>query len=258
MRRLIAAGLLLTAGGCMSTGSNPDYTPKAQNAADTKRAEHARSHADLAAGYFDLGQYAVALEEANAAVQIDADYAPAYRVLGLTYMALRDDRNAEQSFQRALRLDPVDPNTNDSYGLFLCQRKREQEGIKYFLAALRNPLYAAPEKSWVNAGVCAEQSGDNAAAEDYFQKALRLNPSQAQSLFHLAEIAYRRDDLPAAKSYLLRLPPEVAPNAKLLWLELRIERKLGNHSGEASYGFQLRKNFPDSPETQALLAGRYE
>ncbi len=243
----------------MSTGPAADYTaPKAQNAADAKRTERARTHADLAAGYFDLGQYAVALEEANAAVQIDPDYAPAYRVLGVTYMALRDDRNAEQSFQRALRIDPVDPDTNDSYGLFLCQRKREQEGIKYFLTALRNPLYATPEKSWVNAGVCAELMGDTAAAEDYFQKALRLNLSQSQSLFHLAEIAYRRDDVAAAKSYVLRLPPEVTPNAKLLWLELRIERKLGNQSGEASYGFQLRKNFPDSPETQALLAGRYE
>jgi type IV pilus assembly protein PilF len=258
MRRLIAAGLLLAAEGCMSTGSAPDYTPRAQSAADTKLTEHARSHVDLAAGYYDLGRYAIALEEANVAVQIDPNYAPAYRVLGMTYMALRDDRNAEQNFQRALRLDPVDPETNDSYGMFLCQRKREQEGIKYFLTALRNPLYATPEKSWVNAGVCAEQTGDTAAAEDYFQKALGLNPSQPQSLFHLAEIAYRRDDLPAAKSYLLRLPPEVTPNAKLLWLELRVERKLGNRSGEASYGFQLRKNFPDSPETQALLAGRYE
>src|SRR5271155_137820 len=127
MRRLIVAGLLLAVGGCMSTGSTPDYTPKAQNDADTKRAEHARSHADLANGYYELGRYAIALEEANTALQIDADFAPAYRVLGLTYMALRDDHNAEQSFQRALRLDPVDPDTNDSYGLFLCQRKREQE-----------------------------------------------------------------------------------------------------------------------------------
>jgi len=259
MRRLIVIGLLLAAGGCASTGpATADYAPKRQSSADAKVTAHAQSHADLAAGYYELGKYAIALEEANAAVQVDPDYAPAYRVLGMTYMALHDDRNAEQSFQRALRLDPADPDSNDSYGLFLCQRKREQEGIKYFLAALRNPLYTTPEKSWVNAGVCADQIGDTAAAEDYFQKAIRLNPSQPQALYHLAQIAYRRGDFPAAKSYLLRLPPEVAPNAGLLWLELRIERHLGDRDAEASYGFQLRKNFPDAPETQALRAGHYE
>jgi len=257
MKRLIAAGLLLAAGGCASSGpATTDYTPKQPSGA--KVVARAQSHADLAAGYYELGKYAIALEEANAATQIAPDYAPAYRVLGITYAALRDDRNAEQSFQRALRLDPADPDNNDSYGLFLCQRKREQEGIKYFLTALRNPLYTMPEKSWVNAGVCADQSGDTAAAEDYFQKAIRLNPLQPQALYHMAEIAYRRGDYPAAKSYLLRLPPEVAPNAKLLWLQLRIERRLGDRDAEASYGFQLRKNFPDAPETQSLRAGHYE
>jgi type IV pilus assembly protein PilF len=44
----------------------------------------------------------------------------------------------------------------------------------------------------------------------------------------------------------------------VLWLWLRVERKLGDRNAEASYAAQLRRSFPDSKEASALLAGRYE
>ena len=47
-------------------------------------------------------------------------------------------------------------------------------------------------------------------------------------------------------------------SAESLWLGLRIERKLGNKTAEASYALQLKRKFPDSPQTQALLSERYE
>jgi len=46
-----------------------------------------------------------------------------------------------ESFERALRIDPNDSAANNNYGMFLCRRKREKEAFKYFMAALKNPLY---------------------------------------------------------------------------------------------------------------------
>jgi type IV pilus assembly protein PilF len=198
------------------------------------------------------------LQEAAEALKSEPNHAPAFNVLGLVYMELRDDRAAEASFQRALRVSPLDSDSNNNYGWFLCQRKREQESIKYFLAALRNPLYTTPEKSWVNAGVCARQTGDLTAAEDYFQKALKVRPTQPQALFQLADMAYRRKNYPEAKVYLARLQRDATLTAEMLWLALRVERGLGDRNAEASLGFQLRKNFPDSREARALIAGQYE
>jgi len=254
---LIALALLA---GCAGTGGQEQqtaaYVPPA--AADTDQGNRARIHTELASGYFEVGNYGVALQEANEALKANSSYAPAYNVLGLVYMELRDDAAAEQSFQKALRLVPLDSETNNNYGWFLCRRKREQESLKYFLAALRNPLYTTPEKAWVNAGVCSRQLGDVAAAEDYFQRAVKLRPNQPQALFNLADMAYQRGGYGEAKSYLSQLQREVTPTAEVLWLALRIERRLGDRNAEASYGFQLRKNFPDSRETRALLAGQYE
>ncbi len=257
MRRWVVVALALL-GGCAGTGreESPTYVPPP--AAETDQGARARIHTELASSYFEIGNYGVALQEANEALKADSNYAPAYNVLGLVYMELRDDPAAEQNFQRALRLVPQDSDTNNNYGWFLCRRKREQESLKYFLAALRNPLYATPEKAWVNAGVCSRQMGDVAAAEDYFQRAVKIRPGQPQALFNLADIAYRGGRYGEAKAYLGQLQRGVTPTAEVLWLALRVERRLGDRSAEASYGFQLRKNFPDARETRALLAGQYE
>jgi type IV pilus assembly protein PilF len=217
----------------------------------------ARIHTDLAAGYLELGNYGVALEEAGEALKADSNYAPAYSVLGLVYMELRDDKAAEANLARALRISPQDSDVNNNYGWFLCQRKREQESIKYFLAALRNPLYSTPDKSWVNAGVCARQAGDINGADDYFQKALKVRPGQPQALLQLADMAYKRKGYPEAKAYLARVR-DVSPTPEYLWLALRVDRAMGDRNAEASLGFQLQKNFPESREARALAAGQYE
>ena len=257
IENVLAVGLILGMCGCAGTGSeSTSYAP--QTVTDTGEMSRARIHTELAAGYLELGNYGVSLQEAGEALKADPNYAPAFSVLGLVYMELRDDRAAEANFQRALRIAPQDSDVNNNFGWFLCQRKREQESIKYFLIALRNPLYPTPDKSWVNAGVCARQAGDITAADDYFQKALKVRPGQPQALLQLADMAYKRKSYPEAKSYLMRIQREVEPTAEFLWLSLRVERAIGDRNAEGSLGFQLRKNFPDSREARALASGLYE
>jgi type IV pilus assembly protein PilF len=257
MRKLLIACVILILQGCATGGSDPaGYTPRA---VDTEAQARARIHAELAAGYLELGSLGVALQEANEALKADPNFVAAHNVLGLVYMELRDDRAAEASFQRALRISALDSDTNNNYGWFLCQRKREKESVKFFLDALRNPLYQSPEKSWVNAGICSRQAGDLVNAEEYFQRALKLRPAQPQALQNLADMAYRRGVFAEAKSYLSRMQREaVTPSAEYLWLALRVERRLGDKGAETSLAFQLQKNFPDSREARALAAGLYE
>jgi len=152
-------------------------------------------------------------------------------------------------------LNQFDSDANHNYGQFLCQRKREEEGIGYFLAAVRNPLYQFPDRSYTNAGVCARRRGDMAGAENYFLQALKTRPSQPQALYNMAEISYTRGDFASARSYLIRLAKSSPATAEVLWLGVRVERKLGDRVSEASYAAQLRKSFPDSKEARALASG---
>jgi type IV pilus assembly protein PilF len=218
----------------------------------------ARIHTELAASYYQLGNMGVALEEATKAVRIDPNYGPAHNVAGLVYAVLKRNGQAEASFQRAVSINALDSNANHNYGQFLCERKREEEGIRYFMAAVQNPLYRTPERSYVNAGVCARRRGDAEAAEGYFREALRMRPNQPQALYNLAELQYEGRNYDAAREHIDRLMRVVQPNAEALWLAVRIERRVGDAASAASYAQQLRKNFPESKEARALSAGQFE
>lgn len=218
----------------------------------------ARIHTELAGGYYELGNMGVALEEVKEALRSDANYGPAYSVAALIYAALKEDRLAEEYFQRALRINSLDSDANNNYGSFLCQRKREEEGIRHFLEAVRNPLYQNPERSYVNAGVCARRRGDLANAEGYFQQALRLRPNQPQALYQMADLAYARGAYDNAREHLSRLAQVAPAGPEVLWLGVRISRRLDDRNSEASYALQLRRNFPDSKEARALTTGQIE
>jgi len=218
----------------------------------------AQIHTELGAAYFTRGQLGVALEELKEAIKSDPRYAPAYNMLGLVYLELREFPQAEENFQRAFRLDENNPEFHNNYGWFLCQDGRPDEGIKHFFAALKNPLYSTPGKAYLNAGVCSIMKGDERGAENFFLKALKLQPQQQQVLYYLAEIAYRRKEYLDAKDYINRNMQVSQPGPEVLWLALRTERKLGNRDAEANLGMQLRKNFPDSREVLALRNGQYE
>ncbi|HET7159283.1 MAG TPA: type IV pilus biogenesis/stability protein PilW, partial [Burkholderiales bacterium] len=205
-RVCVAAGLLFIA-SCSSTTttttSNVGYQPSpALTKPQEEARDRARLHTELAAGYYELGRMKIALDEVGEALRSDPQYGPAYNVAGLIYADLNQDALAQDNFQRALRIDPNDSDANNNYGRFLCDRKREDEALRYFMAALRNPLYETPDRSYVNAGMCSRRRGENAAAEDYFQKALKVRPMQPQALYHLADLSYARRDYAQSKIYL--------------------------------------------------------
>ena len=255
---VVAACLVLS--GCATHPEDGSGLKPATPTTDDESSERARAriHTELAANYFGIGNIGVALEEVNEALRADRNFGPAHNVAGLVYAQLKEDRLAEESFQRALSINPNDSDAYHNYGMFLCQRKQEREAIRQFMMAVRNPLYATPERSYVNAGVCARRSGDAAGAAEFFLLALKVRPNQAQALYQMADLSYARGDYGEAKSYLGRLTQVAVANAETLWLGVRVERRLGDRNSEASYALQLRNRFPDSREARALLAGQYE
>lgn len=254
----------LAAGCATQPVSEPALKPVTPTTGDETQARvRARIHTELAAGYYDLGRndpgrMGVALEEVTVAKQSDPSYGPAYNVAGLIYAALKQDSQAEANFKQALTINPMDSLANHNYGQYLCERQREREGIRYFMAAVKNPLYRTPESSYVNAGVCARRLRDAEEAERYFRAALKVRANQPQALYNLSQMDYERQDYQAAKKQMDVLMRVIQPNAQALWLAMRIERRLGDAAAAASYAQQLRKNFPDSKEARALSAGRFE
>jgi type IV pilus assembly protein PilF len=261
---LIAAVLAGCATGQGSGGAGSENNTESMNDSGAIIGEvsaprdRARIHTELGAAYFERGNMGVALDELRTAIAADPSFAPAYNVLGLVHMDLKEMALAQQNFERAVRINPNDPDSNHNYGWFLCQTGQEEQSLRYFLAAIKNPLYATPQKSYAIAGVCAMRKQRDGDAIDYLERALRLDPNYPPALLSMANLKYRRGELSQARELIGRYNKLLEPTAESLWLALRIEHKLGEQSAESNYATQLRRRFAGSPESKDLSRGNYE
>lgn len=262
MKRVLILALSLMAAGCATQGAAPEVSipyDQREVKADKGNRERAQIHTQLAANYYVGRNYAVALEEATKALQDDSNYVPALNILGLTYMELGQEAAAQQALEKAISINPGDSDTRNNYGWFLCRSKKQQdEAIKQFMLAVRNPLYQTPERAYVNAGDCSRTKGDLAAAEGYYQKALQQRPGYARALLGLADLDFRRGQFKESRALMDQYRQSASHTAESLWLLVRLERKLGDKKAEADFGRELRRGFPNSPEAGLLQAGKYE
>lgn len=218
----------------------------------------AKAHTELGMLYLREGRTEIALEEVRIALDADPDYPLAHNLLGLVKMVLKEDRAAEESFERAFRLAPGDPEININYGWFLCQTGREQRSIAYFSTAGKSALYGQPTKPLTNAGICSIRMKDDKGAEDFLMRALRADPANADARYFLADIAYRAGRHAEARLHLNELHRLMEPTADSAWLGLRIERKLGDRDAEARYGSMLRRRFAGTTPHQKYMQGQTE
>lgn len=263
MKQLLAASLALLcvacAGGPSGQTSSTQNIETASSAGEVGDARNrARIRTELAALYYGRGSMAVALEELRAAAAADPTYATTQSMFGLVYAELRENKLAQQHFELALKLAPNDPDINHNYGTFLCQTARESDSIKYFLQAIRNPLYPTPWRSYAAAGLCALRTDNLGDAEELTGRALRLEPNDPTALLVMGQVRYRQSRYEDARALVTRYNRLQEPTAESLWLALRVERRLGERLAENNYANQLRRRFPESREYQALQRGAFD
>lgn len=257
---LVAAAL---AGGCAATGAGSSGGADLKTASDVTAAEKRASiRLQLAVGYYQNAQYETALDEVKQAIAADPDNAEAHGLRALIYTALGQPALADANYRTALRLAPGNPDLSNNYGSFLCTAlNKPAEAMPYFDAALRNPAYQTPVSALVNAGLCSIRNKDYQAAERYLLEALRYQPELQAINAGLARTYYERRDYPRAGFFIKRLIESSKLDmlsADTLWLALRVQRKLGDRSQEASLAAQLRRRFPGSPEYAAFERGAFD
>jgi type IV pilus assembly protein PilF len=254
---LLALAVLAGCAG-MGGGTSSSSSSMSGPVVETEARARAKVFTELGFAYYNRGQMKVALDEARKAISVENRYGPAFHLMGLIYMELDEDALAEENFRKALEIDRADSDAHNSYGWFLCTRGRYDAGLAQFTEAMRNPLYDKPELAMTNSGLCSERKGDSRQAEAYYGKALKLAPNAPLPTIKLAKLHFGSGNLNEAQRLLTRHQQISPPTAEALWLGLRIERKLGDRAQEAVYNQQLRRNFPEAPETQLLLKGQYE
>ena len=254
---------LLLAGCSTTTTTTVDGVVKpAEQRADNDAGSaerRAKVRMELASGYFSHGQYDTALDEIKQALAAKPDMREALNLRSLVYAAMGEPQRAEDNFRRTLGLYPHDADTLHNYGWFLCQQQRWAASFEQFNLALAQTNYRAPARTLMARGVCEARAGQMADAEKSLAKAFEYDPASPAISVNLAEVLYRNKQLERARFYIKRVnavPEQV--NAQTLWLELRIQRRLGDGEAVGELTRQLHKRYAQSPETVALDAGRFD
>lgn len=254
-----AAALAACAGnGGVAGGSTQELKTASDQTAAEKRAG---IRLQLAVGYYQDGKMEVALDEVKQAIAANPEFADAYGVRALIYSAMGELALADDNFQRALRLAPRNPELGNNYGSFLCQNGRGEQGMAYFEAALKNPTYQSPVNALLNAGSCSMKMRKLDAAERYLMDAFRFQPDLPTINASLARVYFERRDYVRAGFFINRLKAAAkldALSADVLWLAIRIDRKLGEKASEASMVTQLRRHHSGSPEYAAFQRGAFD
>ena len=212
----------------------------------------------LAIGYYQQGQYKVALEEIRQAILISPDLIDAYAVRALIFMDMGEKQLAEDNFLYALKLAPNNSDVSNNYGWFLCQNGREKQGLSYFEKVLKDPVYQSPSKVLNNAGLCSLRLKDVAAAERYFVMGFRSDPSNPGINANLAKVMYDRGDYMQARFYINRVVNKFeVMAADVLWLAIKIEKKMGDDAAVNGLATQLRRRHPGSREYSLFQRGEF-
>lgn len=266
MKRTTAAALpclalALLLGACAAPGGAPSAPPaELRTASDQTDADRrATTRLELAALYFGRGQYETALDEIKQALAVRPDMGVAHNLRGLIYAAMGEDRLADDSFQRALALNPRDADAMHNRAWFLCQRNRFDEADRLFEQAILQPQYREVTRSLMAQGVCLARANKLPEAEQKLSRAYELDPANPTTALNLSEVLYRRGEYERARFYIRRVNArEELSNAQTLWLALRIENRMGNRAAVEDYARQLRSRFPQSPEAAAYDRGRID
>jgi len=246
--------------GCAGGGSGLDGEQKElQTASDqTVNQKRALNHLNLAVGYYQRGQWTSALDDVKRALQYDPELADAYSMRALTYMEMGEFNLAESNFLRALSLVPNNPDYSNNYGWLLCQNGHAAQAIPYFEVAIKSRHYQSRAKAYNNAGVCTLKLKNEPAAEQYFLQAFQIEPKNPVSNVNLAKIYFDRKDYERARFYVARIPQENELSPDVLWLAIKLYRKLGDRDAELSLITQLRKRHPNSAEYSAFRRGAFD
>jgi type IV pilus assembly protein PilF len=226
---------------------------------ETDAGKRSRVRMELATAYFARGQLNTALDEVKQALVANPNLGEAYNLRGLIYAQLGDDELAQESYRRALQINPRDGDAMHNYGWYLCQKRSYGPAQTLFQQAIALPQYVNVSRTLNASGVCLAREGKWAEAQVALTRSFERDPSNPATAFSLSEVLLHEKEYERARFYIRRVNSvSEQVSAQTLWLAAKIELKMGNRQAANEYGYQLRNRFPQSRESAAFDRGQFD
>ncbi|MFO0692303.1 MAG: tetratricopeptide repeat protein [Polyangiales bacterium] len=226
---------------------------------------------ELARGLREEGNTPAALEHLRTSLDLNPQNAEAYLLLGWIQYERANFPVAEQNLRRGVdllveqdRLGSTLAEARNLLGVTLVERGRYTEAIEILRKSALDEMNTAPHLAWGNLGLAQQRAGDDAAALESFQEAVRLQPRFCIGWFRMGAVYADRNDYERAEQALTRALDadptcREAPQLQGAW---RLRGEARAHLGfreEAVTDFErcieLGPGTPDGIGCQALLDG---
>jgi type IV pilus assembly protein PilF len=229
-----------------------------KNANPDKAAE---TYVALGVSYLRAGDLILARKKIERALEISPDNAAAHGAMGIYWEERGENKLAQQEFEAALDLDDEHSPSNYHYGRFLLQKKRAPRACELLNAAAIDVDFDARGGAYEDLGFCHIAFNRNSKAIDAFEKAWSLDFNSTISTLHLSELYLQRSSIRPAKLWFDRFndiakEKSLRHSAASLYLGYRLAKASKDRNGQASYGFKLKKRFPNSKEYKRFKRNR--
>ena len=234
--------------GCVSTGNvNPLTTSKGRDQAR-------EAYVQLGLGYFQQGQIERAKVPLKKALELDSSDPQANAALALVFQAEMEPELADEYFRKALSASGNEARIVNNYGSFLYEQQRYPQAYERFEQAAADNLYPERSRVFESLGMTALKLGKRDLAREHFTKALRLDRQQPRSLLEMAELSYEDRQYVPARDFYDRFSQLSEQNARSLLLGIRLAKVYDDRDKAASFGLQLKRLYPGTPEYQQYLS----
>src|SRR5687768_46132 len=189
---------------------------------------------------------------ANAA-EIDNNNSDVHATWGLVYATEGETQLADESFQRALRINPANSKARNNYSAFLFANNRFEDAYDQLERVVQDVEYTGRPQAFENLGLAALRLNRPEEAEAAFARAVQLNAQQWRSSLELADLNLKKGQVLQARNFYRNYLTLLgfyngAHNARSLWIGIQLENALGNSDNIKEYGEQLETNFSASAE----------
>lgn len=237
----VAAVILPACGG-------QNVTKKDRNKGDANLEQASLTNVQLGVGYLKRGQYEIAQNKLEKAIEQNPDNVVAYTTMAFLLMQINMMDEAEEYYLDALDIREDDPELINGYGTYLCRTERVDEAMAQFEKAYNNPFYKTRFLAYSNAGTCLLQAKRYGLAEDMLRRALKSKPDLPDALLSMAELAVKTQKFMMARAYIQRFHATSRASAESLWVQVQAEKALGANEHYQKYARQLLEHFSDSEQ----------
>ena len=221
-------------------------------AGGVKKKEASDYNSELGIRYLQKGRLQLANEKLTKSLEQNPNSSKSNHYFALLKERLGEKDKAHFYFQKAIRLNPKDPELRNNYGSFLCKSKQPEAAVNQFLIAVKDPLYRTPAYAYTNAGICLRDTGNHARAEKFFRLALKKNPAFPSALLEMAKLYKDRGIYPKAQGFMLRYEGVGKSSPEALNLCIAINKKMQNYTKANACASALLRLFPASPEAEQV------